>query len=965
MMKHFLRSMLFSLISSVAYAQTLPSVVPPSPQSMNFQKFGDIPVTFNNGLADVSIPLYTIRSGELEMPMILRYHPSGIKPKVADVSPIGAGWTLDVGGTISRTIRGRADELFQRPSPFLSWLSIDQNNSAGIAYLDNILTNKNKDVEYDKFTYSVVDKYGNFAIDNDGNGNYTAYSYPFVPYKFDIQIAPPTDPKYYKSIAGIDVTDDNGVKYKFGHTNVELASVGNDNAPTTWFLEDMSNHENTNHITIDYGSVPVNFTTTPIVSTSITDQPVKMSPSGGECTIPQITGNGVCSEQGVSINYSTKYIDVIHFKSGYIKFNWDANKVLIQSIVVYDNNNQLSKSFILNRDLFPGSTKFYRLNSLEVKGSDGVTADRYGFTYLILNGNNGQPLADNSCDIDLWGYCRAEGGGPKCPYRTISVTELSSGSPYTHTMQIGNTDLTPNESYARRFTLTKIQYPTGGTSEFIYEGNKYQDYTPGTGVPVILPGAGIRIKQIVSSDNLGTTRTKTYEYEPGFIEFSLFNENNSVKTSFDVHFQCYWQGMQSVPVYYQFRSRIYSQATNADLGDNRVRYKVITEYVGDNTTNQGKTVYTYKYENANAGTNSNNLTTEVTDYRDWANGLLYTKEVYKNSGNNIYVKVRQETSNYEFVIIKQLNNLRASMRSTYNGGGGNNPSSNFINKTDLYNSYGFTNLPPTCYLSDYKVTTGAYYLKSTQVDDYMDNGTTTVVTQFKHDNPANYYETEANSTLSDGSTLVVSKKYPQDMTDAVSLAMVTKNILSPVVEEKKSRLVGGVSTLLSTNQSVFGQFGNVFAPAQVKLSKGSNTPEARLQFNQYDIYGNIREQQKTGDAREVYLWGYNGQYPVARVIGSDYATVSGLVNQTILDNASGTYTDDQIRTELNKIRTGLANVKALVSTYTYSPLAGMTSETDPAGKTTYYVYDTQGRLNLIKDKDGNIIKTFNYHYTGQ
>lgn len=55
---------------------------------------------------------------------------------------------------------------------------------------------------------------------------------------------------------------------------------------------------------------------------------------------------------------------------------------------------------------------------------------------------------------------------------------------------------------------------------------------------------------------------------------------------------------------------------------------------------------------------------------------------------------------------------------------------------------------------------------------------------------------------------------------------------------------------------------------------------------------------------------------------------------------------------------------AQMTTYTYTPLVGMTSECDVDNRVTYYYYDPLGRLMYIKDQDGNIIKTYHYHFQG-
>jgi len=127
----------------------------------------------------------------------------------------------------------------------------------------------------------------------------------------------------------------------------------------------------------------------------------------------------------------------------------------------------------------------------------------------------------------------------------------------------------------------------------------------------------------------------------------------------------------------------------------------------------------------------------------------------------------------------------------------------------------------------------------------------------------------------------------------------------------------------------------------------------------YDRQMAMISQQKPYNVKYTYLWGYNHRYPVAEVEGADSATVAALIDQSVLDNPT---TDQALRTELNKIRTGLTGTRALVSSATYDPLIGITSKTDPAGRTTYFEYDGIGRLADIKDLNGNIIQTYQYHF---
>ncbi|WP_367330662.1 hypothetical protein [Sphingobacterium multivorum] len=58
----------------------------------------------------------------------------------------------------------------------------------------------------------------------------------------------------------------------------------------------------------------------------------------------------------------------------------------------------------------------------------------------------------------------------------------------------------------------------------------------------------------------------------------------------------------------------------------------------------------------------------------------------------------------------------------------------------------------------------------------------------------------------------------------------------------------------------------------------------------------------------------------------------------------------------------ISPLDALMTTYTYKPLVGITTKTDTRGITEYYEYDSFGRLSLIKDFNGHILKDFRYHY---
>jgi hypothetical protein len=115
-MKNTIFAVLFSAFSLPLISQDdVPvyygsSVVPPSPTSASLGKYGDVPVTLYTGVPEISIPIYTIREGNLSLPVSLSYHSQGFKVEEM-ASWVGLGWSLNAGGTITRAVKGVPDDF--------------------------------------------------------------------------------------------------------------------------------------------------------------------------------------------------------------------------------------------------------------------------------------------------------------------------------------------------------------------------------------------------------------------------------------------------------------------------------------------------------------------------------------------------------------------------------------------------------------------------------------------------------------------------------------------------------------------------------------------------------------------------------------------------------------------------------------------------------------------------------------
>src|SRR5688572_10137863 len=106
----------YAQISSVAQLK-IPALdfMPASPTAASFARYGEIPVSYSSGVPEIDIPIYTVKVGNVEVPISISYHASGIK--VRDVaSEVGLGFTLNTGGVITATIIGIGDWYNYKPT---------------------------------------------------------------------------------------------------------------------------------------------------------------------------------------------------------------------------------------------------------------------------------------------------------------------------------------------------------------------------------------------------------------------------------------------------------------------------------------------------------------------------------------------------------------------------------------------------------------------------------------------------------------------------------------------------------------------------------------------------------------------------------------------------------------------------------------------------------------------------------
>jgi len=192
----------------------------------------------------------------------------------------------------------------------------------------------------------------------------------------------------------------------------------------------------------------------------------------------------------------------------------------------------------------------------------------------------------------------------------------------------------------------------------------------------------------------------------------------------------------------------------------------------------------------------------------------------------------------------------------------------------------------------------------------------------------------------------------------------TQNRISEIeaIEKKKG------SEVLSETRIIYGNYwtdNQSYLPKRIEASKGSQSLETQVAFENYDEFGNPLEVRKEGGTFISYIWGYNKTKPIAKIENIKYSQIDSNLILAVQNASNSSFdgTEPALISVLNDLRVALPG--AMVTTYTYKPLVGVRTITNPKGDIVTYDYDDFGRLIRVYDSQGNPVSENEYHYRTQ
>jgi hypothetical protein len=505
---------LFTLIFIFAQAQdttnTIGNVSIASPTAASLGKYGDFPVSYNTGLPNINVPIYTVKSGSLSLPISLSYHAGGLKVQ-EQAGWVGAGWSLNAGGVITRTVAGAPDDrgvgsfnvctnghYSDYGYNSYQWIQFAGPGTVhGVAPDDAAFARGVKDGEPDLYFFNFGTYTGKFYFNDDRT--------PILVPDRDFKIVPYLlNGVNYEGFQGFIVTTPDGVKYYFGKTGsdsgaapIEITtpstlqngySAANE-AVSSWFLNKVVSADGMDSINLSYASESYSYYTMsffPVPTLNFLQLPTDPARNGYSLVKNFVQGvrlNDITFPNG-RINFTPSSAVRTDLTAGFAVNNgmYDANNTTsysLGSISIANNTgfckkDSFSYSYFFDSNPFTINSGTYgglnlhsdqyrlRLDSMQESSCDvSLKVPPYKFSYF-------SELVPRkiSFGIDHWGFSNGVTNN-QTPIPTYYVTANTTS--YLETVVGANRD--PAWPAMRGGALQQITYPTGGTTVLNFESN--------------------------------------------------------------------------------------------------------------------------------------------------------------------------------------------------------------------------------------------------------------------------------------------------------------------------------------------------------------------------------------------------------------------------------------------------------------------------------------------------------------
>jgi hypothetical protein len=928
-------------LSPSATHQSITNITPPNPDAAALGKYGDTPVSLYIGTPNINIPLFQINRA-VSIPIDLSYHASGVR--VDEIpSMVGLNWVLNVGGVITCTVHGTPDNLtggLQTTDGRTKFNQYRQNlmNATDRQTYEIGVMNGAYDTEPDEYFYNFLGRAGKLVFDASGNIFLLNHKKLVVT----------------KNTAGFTITDEVGTKYYF--TEKETTK------PTTYCFDKNINYTAESAWYIS-SIQPLNGRS--INFTYFSRDNITYTQGVNQTNRYFITADQNCTDDIQTpcksvYRASVKQIQQISFDLGTVDFTYESRADLgfgwyrLKAFEVRNLSNLLIKkfSFVYAYNSVPLGTQpdRYILQEVNDVTDSNIPAishkmEYYHFDDLPPRNANAQ---------DHWGF-----------YNNNTASTLIPQIPLS---RVGFTwaDREPDAEKSKYGMLTKITYPTGGSTIFGYESHDFGYLKTIEGNNLAETTGGVRIKTITNIDGTNPNQIHKYEYRMG---------DNTLRSS-----GC----LLAKPVYYYDYSEtkyignndgyitancsflVASSSSQAYLGSTQgshVGYEEVTEYLEEGTALNGKTTHKFSsYRDFPDYGNTDIFPFPSATSYDEARGQLKQKKVYRYDNGN-FIVVQKNENIYGFTELSEvlgMKMMKSFMEYYVNGG--------MLYHTVVTEDFAYKKLWTP--------------LLETHEYSYDDNGNNELHNQEINQYSSLHLQLKESQKQRSVSNQIDIERYtypldysvPSGVVDAPTQAikdMQDKNVVQKIIETQSIVKENGVEKLqnasLNTYNSSTATLKEVYSfvsPTGETTWTNSNIQGGNFQkdshyeqdvsFDLYDTYGNLQQLTPKSGVVESYVWGYDSKLPILKVIGVPYSTLI-----TYNPNVSLLTSDNDISNFGQLIRT----ISTQVQTFIHQPLQGLKYHFDPSGIQTSFVFDDSNRLKLINDHEANITDKFGYFYS--